>query len=108
MCQATKPKGKTMNSLKAKTKILCGTCGCTMRRTKTIKVAATNEADAKVEAREKIAAWTASLRGQDCKTCKSIKADVAEQDAEMQFEMRAAFGRGAKVVNVLTGERFTT
>ena len=45
-------------------------------------------------------------------------ADAADQEAnngmseamaaEQAFEMRAAFGPGATVVNVITGERFTT
>ena len=31
-----------------------------------------------------------------------------EQKAERDFEMRAAFGEGETVVNILTGEKFTT
>lgn len=32
----------------------------------------------------------------------------AEAEAEMRHEMRAAFGPGEEVVNVITGERFVT
>jgi hypothetical protein len=61
-----------MNLLKAKATIRCKTCGCKLRRTKTIKVLATSEADAKREAQNKIADWTEGLIGQNCKTCTSI------------------------------------
>jgi hypothetical protein len=33
---------------------------------------------------------------------------TAEERAEHAYELRAAFGPGVKVVNILTGERFTS
>lgn len=36
------------------------------------------------------------------------KNKTAEQRAEEEYEMRAAFGPGETVVNIITGERFTT
>lgn len=65
-----------MNTLKAKTTIYCNTCGCSMSRIKSIKVVATDVEAAKIEAREKVAAWHASLNGQNCRVCQSIINDV--------------------------------
>lgn len=61
-----------MNTLKAKTKITCNTCGCTMKRIKTIKVYADNKESAIKEANKKIEQWKKSLVGQNCKTCQSV------------------------------------
>ena len=65
-----------MHRLKVKTTIICNTCGCRLKRTKTIKVSATDIEKAKKEADAKITAWTASLKGQNCRTCQSIINDV--------------------------------
>ena len=66
-----------MNSiLKAKAKIYCNTCGCMMRRTKSIKVIAKEKEPAIKEANEKIQKWEKSLEGQNCKICESILASV--------------------------------
>ena len=46
-----------MNALKAKTTIECETCGCDMKRTKTIQVAAFSKEEAVKEASEKVAKW---------------------------------------------------
>jgi hypothetical protein len=67
-----------MNTLKAKTKINCNTCGCTLNRTKSIKVTADNKEDALTQANDKINEWKESLKGQNCKVCKSIINDLAE------------------------------
>ena len=61
-----------MNALKVKAKINCSTCGCILRRVKTIKVSATNKEDAIKEANNKIMKWKESLKGQNCKVCNSI------------------------------------
>jgi len=61
-----------MNALKAKAKISCDTCGCTLNRTKTIMVEASVKEEAIKEANEKIAKWTASLKGKNCAVCASI------------------------------------
>ncbi len=61
-----------MNKLKATTKIRCNTCGCTMRRTKTIEVISTEKDEAILEANKKIDDWQKTLEGQNCSTCESI------------------------------------
>lgn len=61
-----------MNMLKAKTKISCDTCGCSMSRSKSIKVEANSKEEAIKEANEKIAKWQASLKGKNCGVCASI------------------------------------
>ncbi|QJD55187.1 hypothetical protein Psm1vBMR14_gp35c [Pseudomonas phage MR14] len=61
-----------MNALKAKAKISCDTCGCTMNRTKTIRVEASVKEDAIKEASEKITKWKNSLKGKSCAVCASI------------------------------------
>ena len=61
-----------MNTLKAKTKIHCNTCGCTMHRVKTIKVYADNKADSLRESKYKVNAWMRSLEGANCRVCDSI------------------------------------
>ena len=61
-----------MNALKAKAKTSCDTCGCTLNRTKTIMVEASVKEEAIKEANEKIAKWTASLKGKNCAVCASI------------------------------------
>lgn len=65
------------NTIKAKTSISCETCGCKMRRTKSIKVTATTKEGAINEGREKFRQWVGSLSGQNCKTCQSIINDLA-------------------------------
>lgn len=71
-----------MNKLKAKIKIYCNTCGCTMTRTKTIKVSATNKEDAIKEASQKIESWRKSLNGKNCKQCQTI----IDQDNKLRCE----------------------
>ena len=61
-----------MNLLKAKTKISCDTCGCSMSRSKTIKVEANSKEEAIKEGNEKFAKWQASFRGSNCAVCASI------------------------------------
>jgi aspartate 1-decarboxylase len=61
-----------MNTLKVKATIHCNTCGCEMKRVKSITVSATNKDDAKIEANEKVQVWRKSLTGQNCKVCQSI------------------------------------
>lgn len=61
-----------MNQLKVKTKISCYTCGCSLARSKTIKVEASNKEEAIQEANAKVAKWQASLKGQNCAVCSSI------------------------------------
>lgn len=61
-----------MNTLKVKATIHCATCGCEMKRIKTITVSATNMDEAKAEANVKVQAWRKSLIGQNCKVCQSI------------------------------------
>lgn len=61
-----------MNALKAKTKIPCDTCGCTMSRSKTIQVEASSKEEAIKEANAKIAKWQATLKGKNCAVCASI------------------------------------
>ncbi len=61
-----------MNALKAKTNISCDTCGCSMKRSKSIKVEANSKEEAIKEANEKIAKWQASLKGKNCGVCASI------------------------------------
>ena len=67
-----------MNTLKVKAVIFCETCGDKIKRTKSIKVSAPSETEAKLEAKEKISQWKAKLAGQDCAFCKKIKKDLAE------------------------------
>lgn len=69
---------KIMNALKIKTSIRCETCGDKIKRTKTIKVNANNEEEAKQEASSKVKEWKESLKGQDCAFCKRIKKELAE------------------------------
>ena len=64
------------NQLRATMKIRCNTCGCSLKRTKTIQVFATDKAAAKVEANEKVTGWAQSLKGQNCRICTSIIASV--------------------------------
>ena len=66
-----------MNTLKAKTTINCNTCGCSLKRTKSIKVEAANKEDATVEANEKFKTWLVSLKGKNCKICDSIIKEMA-------------------------------
>lgn len=66
-----------MNQLKAKITIECNTCGCQLKRTKTIKVEATNREDATKEADQKIKEWKSKLSNTNCKTCQSIIDDLA-------------------------------
>ena len=61
-----------MNRLKAKIKIACNTCGCTMNRVKTIKVTATDKTSAMIEAGQKANQWKKSLAGTNCRICQSI------------------------------------
>ncbi|MNC64846.1 hypothetical protein D3C75_1150810 [compost metagenome] len=61
-----------MNLLKAKTKIECNTCGCTLNRSKTIAVEAVTKEEAIKEANVKIASWKLSLVGKNCAVCASI------------------------------------
>lgn len=61
-----------MNALKAKATIECDTCGCDLKRTKTIQVEAFSKEEAIKEASEKIAKWKASLKGKNCAVCASI------------------------------------
>jgi hypothetical protein len=61
--------------LKAKLTIQCDCCGCSLPRSKSFKVAAADKESAKIEAREKVAKWTESLRGQNCRVCQSILKD---------------------------------
>ena len=68
---------KEMNTLKAKATINCNTCGCSLKRVKTIKVLATKKEDAIKEANEKIKIWKESLKGKNCKVCNSIIKAVA-------------------------------
>lgn len=64
------------SSLKITSTIFCDTCNCKMKKTKTIKVNATTESDAKIETKEKIENWKKSLKKTDCRICKSIKNSV--------------------------------
>jgi hypothetical protein len=66
-----------MNTLKAKTTINCNTCGCAMKRVKSIQVSAGDQKDAIEEAKDKIRDWQQSLHGQNCKVCKTIIKDTA-------------------------------
>ena len=66
-----------MNVLKAKMTIHCTTCGCAMKRTKTIKVEADTKEEAMREGAAKANKWKASLKGQNCKVCASIIKDLA-------------------------------
>lgn len=62
----------TLRILKAKTKINCDCCGCSMPRVKSFEVAADDKESAKIEVSEKLAKWRASLKGQNCRVCQSI------------------------------------
>jgi len=66
-----------MNVLKVKTTIICNTCGDSLKRTKSIKVEAATQEEAKNEAEEKINKWKASMKGKNCKCCQSIINDLA-------------------------------
>jgi hypothetical protein len=68
----TKKEKQMSNTLKTKTNIRCNTCGCLLRRTKSIKVKAQEKEAAIKEANEKIEDWQKSLIGQNCKICESI------------------------------------
>lgn len=61
-----------MAILKAKTTIFCATCGCAMKRSKSVQVKATDIVAAKIEAAAKIDGWKATLIGQNCRVCASI------------------------------------
>ena len=65
-----------MNALKAKAKIHCATCGCSINRTKTIKVNASIKEEAIKEANIKVKKWTESLKKQNCNVCKSIISEM--------------------------------
>ncbi len=65
-----------MATLKTKTTIHCDTCGCSMKRVKSIKVEAEDKALAIEEANAKLKVWRKSLEGQNCKVCQSIINDV--------------------------------
>jgi hypothetical protein len=64
------------NSLKVKTIISCFTCGCPLKRSKTIKVLSSDQCAAKEEARQKIDAWRLSIQESNCKVCDSIINDL--------------------------------
>lgn len=66
-----------MNTLKIKLTIPCGTCGDLVKRTKSIKVSANNESDARKEAETNISIWRESIKGTDCAFCKRIKKELA-------------------------------
>lgn len=66
-----------MNILKAKAKIRCNTCGCQLKRVKSIKVLSTSKAEATMEADEKLRVWRGSLVGENCKVCESIIKELA-------------------------------
>ena len=68
-----------MNKLKVKTTIYCNTCGCPLKRTKTINVKAKTPGEAKKEAEDKIKIWLQSLKGQNCRVCASILASRQER-----------------------------
>ena len=61
-----------MNTIKVKTTIKCNTCGCSMKRSKSIKVQSEDKSEAIKEANEKTSSWVESLSGQNCRICKSI------------------------------------
>lgn len=61
-----------MNILRVKTKIQCATCGSVLKRTKSIRVNATDQEIARLEAQKKIDHWRKSLKDQNCKICQSI------------------------------------
>jgi hypothetical protein len=61
-----------MNKLKVKTTIRCNTCGCTLKRSKTITVSSSDKAEAVKEAEEKLKIWKDSLINKNCKVCESI------------------------------------
>ena len=65
-----------MNKLRIKANINCETCGCSLRRIKTIKVISSTEEGAKEEVKCAIEAWKLSLAGQNCKFCQSIINDL--------------------------------
>ncbi len=67
-----------MNTLKAKTTIKCNTCGCSLKRTKSIKVKSSNKDEARVEANKSFESWLLGLKGTNCSICKSIIKDMAE------------------------------
>ena len=66
---------ENMNKLIAKVTICCDTCGCLLKRKKTIKV---NKMDF-VEVGKKVAVWRESLKGQNCKICQSVMDAVNKQ-----------------------------
>jgi hypothetical protein len=66
-----------MNTLRVKTTINCDTCGCKLPRSTSIRVQATNIDAAKIEADARTSAWMESLKGQNCKVCRTIIAAVA-------------------------------
>jgi hypothetical protein len=63
------------STLKARAKIECGICGCSMNRTRQFKVNAETQESALQEARQRVDAWKSTLQGQSCKICKSILAN---------------------------------
>ena len=65
-----------MNKLRLKAKINCNTCGCSMSRTKTIKVIATTQEQAMAEALSEKREWEKKIAGQNCKICQSIINDL--------------------------------
>lgn len=69
---AAEMKKNVFNSLKVKTVISCFTCGCSLKRSKTIQVSSLDEGAAKEEAKLKIDAWRASIKNVNCKVCDSI------------------------------------
>jgi len=62
----------TLRILKAKIKISCDCCGCSMPRAKSYKVEATDKEAAKIEVSDKLAKWKQGLKGQNCRVCQSI------------------------------------
>ncbi len=82
-----------MNILKVKTVIKCEICGCLMKKSKSIKVAATEKEAAKSEANEKVQKWRASL-SKKCKICQSV-IDSERRDAEKVAEVMEAIFIGA-------------
>ena len=67
-----------MNTLKAKITIKCETCGCSMKRVKSLKVISLSKDEAKKETDTLLKEWCASLKGQNCKVCNSIIKELAE------------------------------
>ena len=74
--------GKVENTLKIKIKIKCDLCGCSLNRTKSIKVFADNKIDAIEEAKEKIEQYKKSLVGKNCKICQLVLNEEKQEAQE--------------------------